>query len=292
MRAKKQQRTATAGRTLAWRLRWIGTAIAILGAYVWVTAQTSAATFNGSSTASAGFTANTSFGVGTPLWHFDAAQTTTLFSDAACTVPATSGSAVKCWVDASDPTRKITNSVSTSTVNPTTINGHRPVKFISGSRLFGADRFGGSTNNMQFFVVLRENAGSNNMLISFNGTDSGAARFGLFPRWSVTNTWYWDAGGTGTNRAVGPAAYGGPTARLVTGYKDPVAAKNGLKIDASTTYLSSGNVAAVTTGGLSIGDNMAVVNHDIAELIVYNQRLSATDQATVLASLKAKWGTP
>ena len=84
-------------------------------------------------------------------------------------------------------------------------------------------------------------------------------------------TWYWDPwGGNAGNRANSPAnLLAVNTKAIFSGYK------GGFRVNRGTTYTSTQNTAASVAGGLRLGHG---ANHYIYNLVVFNNRLSTTDE--------------
>jgi surface protein len=247
--------------------------------------RVSAVNAAGTGTASANATA-TAPRAWTPA---DLASAATWWLDATTSV-ATSGTAVTSWTSRAGTGVLTVPSGSTAPALATnSINGLATVRFTNDI-LSGADLFGGSSTNFNAVAVMRENTASGNWFLSFNGADTGTTRFSLHAPWT-DRTWYDDAGGYTTNRATisgAPTAVGATT--LVTLWKDQTAGNNGLRLNGGAfSATSSGSTAATTTGGLRIGTN--TVDHDLAELLAFNRRLTTTEQNLVEGYLAWRWGT-
>ena len=76
---------------------------------------------------------------------------------------------------------------------------------------------------------------------------------------------------------------------LATFWKDQAIARNGFQLNGGTHSATSGGwTSAPTTEGLRIGRN--ATDHDLAELLVFDRRLDATEQAQVEGYLAHRWG--
>ncbi len=172
------------------------------------------------------------------------------------------------------------------TVDAAAINGLSTVRFTN-DLLTGPDRFGGSSENFTAVLVLRERVRSNPWFINLNGT-SFANRFAFHAPWGTS--WYFDAGDTGGNRSQ---IHGNPTAVgtvvLGTFWKDATAGRNGFRLnDGTFSAQSTGWTSAITTGGVRIGQDTA--DHDLAEFVAVDRRLTADEEARLEGYLAWKWG--
>lgn len=253
----------------------------------------------------AAFSAETSTGVAaayggptvlmTSDWWLDASALDTLYSDTACATPASSaaGSTVNCWADRRVPNQAVVTSVLGPASVGSPIGERRPLRFTNTSRLAGPDIFAGSVNEISIFLVTRVNDWASNFIVSLNGTSTSASsRFSLHFLWPYNKYVYFDAGGcctTNRSHSQGAAMELGETV-LFAGWKDiPGVGKNGFRINGGTERTSPGGTVASTTGGLSVGNNFSLVDHDIAELIIFEKVLTATERADVEQYLATKW---
>jgi serine/threonine-protein kinase len=218
----------------------------------------------------------------------DLASAATWWLDATTSV-ATSGTAVTSWTSRAGtgvltvPTGNTAPALATNS-----INGLATVRFTNDI-LSGPDLLGGTSTNFNAVAVMRENTASGNFFLNLNGADL-SGRFSIHAPWTDRN-WYFDAGDWSTNSVLvsgAPTAVGATT--LATMWKDQTAANNGLRLNGGThSATSPGFAAATTTGGLRIGTN--TVDHDLAEYLAFNRRLTTTEQNLVEGYLAWRWGT-
>ncbi|MEZ5322830.1 MAG: S24/S26 family peptidase [Microthrixaceae bacterium] len=225
------------------------------------------------------------------VWWLGASSPGTLFSDDSCSTGATPGGEVRCWRDVRPGHDEITTSGTPMTWTTSTINGLAPVRVDNAGELRGPDLLN-SPADIQLFVVVRENARVPDWTLSLHGTNNGANN-----RWSMHLPWsngcyYFDPGDATQNRASVCNVTNVGDATLVDAYKDSSAGHNGLRINRGTGALSSGYSAASTSGGLRIGYIDNAPNIDYAELLIYDRRLSTSEQAQVESYLRIKWATP
>ncbi len=227
------------------------------------------------------------------LW-LDGADTATVFGDAPCTNPLTvTGTSVMCWRDKSP--RAI--SVTSTTLGPPTsqtasINGLSTVRFQARNAtdplMSGPDVLGGSRTDMQFFLVRRENVPSDNVLVSFNGTPGSANRLQVNARSATSGRWTWDAGTCCTTDRSESTVVAAGAVTVFNGWKDSTAGRSGFRLNGAAAYSSPGNSTAGTAGGLLLGTS--TTDHDIAELIVFERRLTPAEERQVEEYLSLKWG--
>lgn len=278
--------------TRAWRSRWWIGAIAVLAIV---------ATLPGIRISNAGYLATTSnetnsFSLGVDallteaVWWLDATDSSTLFTDAGCTTPATgTGAPVQCWRDQLNSAKAVTAASGTAsgTLSASTIGGQQALYFGASTDLQGPDLLGGSIENMTFFLVTKASSYKSNYLVNFNGTDiSSTGRFAVHLPYTNSNA-YFDAGGCcTTNRSV---TTGLPlnTTLLFAGWKDSVSGHSYHVINNYAIAQSAGATPATTTGGLRLGTN---ADHLFGELIVFDRTLSTGERNFVLQYLKEKWG--
>lgn len=293
-RPSKRSRSARAGALprRAWRSRWWLGGIAVLAVV---------AALPGIRPSNAGYLATTSnetssFSLGVDgllaesLWWLDATDSSTIFTDAGCSTPATAaGQPVNCWRDRHNGANAViaTSGTASATVSASMIGGQPTLKFAANTALAGPDLLGGSVNDMTFFLVTTALSYNNNYLISFNGTDiTNAGRFTVHMPYSTTNA-YFDAGGCcSTNRSV---TNGIPlnTPLLFAGWKDSASGHSYHVINNYGIKQSAGATAAPTGKGLLVGQH---ADHLFGELIVFDRTLSTGERNFVLQYLKTKWG--
>ena len=210
--------------------------------------------------------------------------------DATTGVTASSG-VVTTWTSRSGNGSLTVPSGSTGpTLETNRINGLPTVRFTNDA-LAGPDLLGGTTESLTTVGILRENVASGNFFINLHGNNTGTDRLSVHGPWGPDRTWYWDAGGYGTNRASisgSSTAVGAVTVGAL--WKDQSLGRNGLSLNGGThTAQSTGWTSAATSGGLRIGTGAA--DHDLAEYLAFDRRLSAADQARVEGYLAHRWGT-
>ena len=215
-----------------------------------------------------------------PEWWLDAAASSTI---------TTSGTTVTGWANRS--TRGGTMTIPSAATGPalqtSSINGRPTVRFTSDA-LTGPDHFGASSESFTSVAVFRENLRSGNWWLSFNGLQAGdPPRFFLHGPWS-DGVLYFDGGAAGANRAAVGAASPVGSAGMVTMWKDQGPERNGVASNGGTAALSPGWSPAATTDGLRLGINTP--DHDVAELIAVDRRLSTFDTQRVEGYLAHKWG--
>ncbi len=128
---------------------------------------------------------------------------------------------------------------------------------------------------------------SNPWFINLNGSSFGN-RFAFHAPWG--DTWYFDPGDSGSNRS---SIGGNPTAVgsvvLGTFWKDQALARNGFRLHPGAfSAQSSGWTSASTTGGIRIGQD--TTDHDLAEFVAVDRRLTADEEARLEGYLAWKWG--
>ena len=213
-----------------------------------------------------------------PEWWLDASTGSTVTS---------SGGVVSSWTNRS--TRGGTLTVPSGGVAPAvrtnSVNGLPTVRFTN-DLLAGPDNFGGSSESFTAVGVMRENVRSTNQFWSFNGPVAAPFFFAHLP-WSDGNL-YFDPGDQVTNRSS--IAFTSPVGSpgLVTLWKDQSISRNGVAANGGTAAQSSGWTSAPTTGGLRLGSS--ATDHDLAEIIAVDRRLSATDTQRLEGYLAHKWG--
>jgi hypothetical protein len=231
---------------------------------------------------------------GLVLW-LDGSDTARQYTDTGCSTPVTTaGDPVRCWHDARVNGPSV---VADSSVSPTQrtggINGRSTVRLArdggTDATLVAPDVLGGTAPDLQVFVVSRENVRGDGALLGLDGTASGPDRRLALQAPAADGLWYWDAGTATADRAVaGPTTLGSPT--LATLWKDPATGTNGLRVNGVHTGTSPGRSDASTTGGVRIGTG--ITDHDVAEILVYDRRLSTAQEAAIEAYLAAKWSIP
>ena len=172
-----------------------------------------------------------------------------------------------------------------------TINERITVRFTDDI-MQGPDVFGGTMDEATIFAVLRENSSSDNVFLSFNGSNAGSnSRVSFHTPWSKNRFWYWDAGNTGNQRSIikNSAIDVGAITQL-TAYKTVAGNENGISLNNSVfEAINTGAIASATSGGVYIGRNTK--DHELAELIVYDRYLSDDEIKQVQNYLDQKWRT-
>ncbi|MEZ5322123.1 MAG: hypothetical protein R2698_08640 [Microthrixaceae bacterium] len=198
---------------------------------------------------------------------------------------------MRCWRDVRAGHDAVSTAGAAATWTTTAINGLPPVRFTANAALTGPDLLHDPAD-VEILAVTRENARVTNALISLNSdVDTSPGRWFMHMPWS-NGCFYFDPGDHYDNRTYrcGAATVGDPT--LVTAYKDSVAARNGLRINRGADALSSGYSIGSTAGGIRLGRTQVPPNHDIAELLVFDRRLTAGEQTQMEDYLQTKWATP
>jgi type IV pilus assembly protein PilY1 len=191
---------------------------------------------------------------------------------------------VATWLDKSGHGHHLVGRSATtgSIANRTTVR-------FTNDTMSGPDIFDGAMTEATIFLVQQENVRSSNFFLSFNGTNtSSGGRASFHLPWSNGN-WYWDGGDFRSNRAwVGdrPAAVGDVV--QVTAYKSVAGNENGLLLNnGAFSGVRSGATSASTSGGVLLGNRAR--DHELAEMIVYDRRLTDEEIATVQSYLDNKW---
>ncbi len=253
----------------------------------------STATFTGTAGTDLSVSSSSAFVLKEADWWLDSSDSSTLYSNSACTNQAstTAGSTVRCWADRQTPGRAITTTGDGPQIASTTIGAHTPLNFGPTSALSGPDLYSGSVSDITIFLVLRENARTNNGLFSLNGATFGSGRFTIVPPWGNGN-FYFDAGNVTSNRAhssANPLSVG--STALIVAWKDSTGWTNGFRLNGGPNYSSTGFSAAQSGGGLHIGLNSySVISHDVAEVIIFGEFRTVAEMAAVESYLAAKWG--
>ncbi len=170
------------------------------------------------------------------------------------------------------------------------INRRSTVRFTNDI-MTGPDLFDGVMTEATIFFVQQENASSSNFFLNFNGDSTGDGRLSFHTPWRGNRNWYWDAGSWRTgNRSYirRPTEVGDVT--QVTAYKTLIGNENGISLNNGTfSTVDAGATAAPSSGGMHFG--RGVSDHELAEMIVYDRKLSDTEIETVQAYLDLKWRT-
>jgi hypothetical protein len=134
-----------------------------------------------------------------------------------------------------------------------------------------------SVSAMHIVTSTREIGRIHNGLINLNGAADGLNRFSTHMPWT-DGTWYWDPWDNNVNnRAMSPANLTAVGQKSVfSGYM------GGFRVNRGTTYTSPQNTAASVAGGLRVGAYASwSANHYMYNLLIFNERLSASDETTV-----------
>ncbi len=169
------------------------------------------------------------------------------------------------------------------------INSQATVRFTNDT-MTGPDPFGGVMDEATIFFVQKENTSSRNFFLNFNGDNTGDGRVSFHTPWSNRN-WYWDAGSwrTGNRSSIArPTGLGEVT--QVTAYKTVSGNENGISLNnGEFSFVDAGATAATTSGGMHFG--RGATDHELAEMIIYDRKLSSTEIKTIEEYLDKKWRT-
>lgn len=134
---------------------------------------------------------------------------------------------------------------------------------LQAPNLFDSDQ----VDDFHIFFLQRENVGNNNLFINFNGGTLGSPGRCSFHAPHSNRIWYWDPSDASTNRVQigGGVTSVGQVSRAMA-FKSNLLQQNGLRVNDTDTFFSSGFSGADVSGGLRIGTNTA--NHDMMELLV------------------------
>lgn len=277
------------------RRRLANKVIAVLAAVVLfgsvtVAMPTSNAGFNGQTSADAQFgSLDLDQLLGTSSWWLDSSDGSKLFSDTACSVPATgAGATVNCWLDSRDPNHKVISFSGTSygTIDARTIGGRQTVHLGPAADMRGPDLFGGQLNNATIFIVANSLSATNNFLVNLNGNRTGSDRFSVHLPFSNNNA-YFDAGTCCTVDRAYTTGVPLNADLLFVGWKDAAAGHSYHYIDRRDVKQSAGHTVATTSYGLRIG---YLADHLFAEMIVFNRTLTPLERDGVANYLRLKWG--
>ncbi|MEM7256044.1 MAG: PilC/PilY family type IV pilus protein [Pseudomonadota bacterium] len=153
----------------------------------------------------------------------------------------------------------------------------------------GPDIFNGQMKEATVFLIQQENVRSSNFFVSFNGSDTSRSnRASFHTPWS-NGSWYWDPGTWRTNRAYvgGKPAEVGEVVQL-TAYKSVKENRNGISLNNGTFHATSANATvAATSKGVLIGSRAR--DHELAEMLVYDRKLTEEEIQSVQSYLDQKW---
>lgn len=238
---------------------------------------------------------NASFGMlsfdeitATAVWHLDGSDSTSMYTDHTCTTRVTAlGDPVECWTDQNVPGQAVVHDTAEVPIlKREPALGNMPVLHFQGAHLLGPDVFGGTVDGLTIFIVSREHQRTPNWLINLNaGADNN--RLSMHVPWTDGRI-YTDLGNKNNGRSISVAPAVG-TPLLMTAWRDPAIGRTGHHINHSTDYLSSGLPIAYTTGGFQIGRS---AYHDVAEVIIFDRRLSEPEETIVESYLSTKWSLP
>lgn len=154
--------------------------------------------------------------------------------------------------------------------------------------LSGPNAFPTSTvADMHMVFASRENARVGQTLVSLNGSvETVAGRFYVHAPWS-DGVYYFDASNGTDNRSVSPANATQVGTRVTfSGYKSASERMNAFRLNGGTRYFSTTNTAATVSNGVLLNGTKYVstsVNHDLYGLMLFSNKLSSADEATVEA---------
>ena len=223
---------------------------------------------------------------GNVLW-FDASDSSTVLdAEGDASDSGAFSGVVSTWLDKSGSGNDLTGTGATMD----TIGGLDSIRFTSDI-MTGVDAFGGSTEEIEIFFVMQENVRNANQFISFNG-NSGTRVFFHTP-WS-NGDWYFDPGdvlpsSTRLQTTGAPKAVGDVT--MISANSSTFDNDRNLTLDDGVTFTKTTNIANSlgTTGGLRIGQNAN--DQELAELIVFDRKLTDAERQEVEDYLDAKWNT-
>lgn len=228
------------------------------------------------------------------LW-LDAADAATVYTDTACTTPTSGPSAkVACWKDKSDNSNHAIQA--TDSLKPLytlAVQNSKPaVKFDGTDDLLDntsyASKLSLSTTASIFAVASAGSATSNKIIINndFN------FYIGVGPTTNYFNSYYGNnsAWGVTTDHGAAAAPNMSTTFHIITSIADGT---NVSPFIDGTTLTARANTMAAFTNGYTIGarqtTNSQYWDGNIAEIIIYNTALSATQREYIERYLAAKW---
>jgi hypothetical protein len=150
---------------------------------------------------------------------------------------------------------------------------------LAGPNVFDTE----SVVDMHIVTATREIVRIINFLINLNGTNqNNPGRFTAHLPWS-DGTIYFDPGSVTSDRSSTPAGFISIGTKMIfSGYKSSADIENGFRVNKSMRYLSSGFTEAPITGGINLGSLQGFsANHHIYALVVFNTKLSPTDELLV-----------
>ena len=231
---------------------------------------------------------------GLALW-LDASDSATLFQDAAATTPATAASdPVGYWGDKSGNGRHVTQSTAASrpTISATTLNGRRQLGFVSQHLRGPSTTWAGSVS---IYWVGKTGQASNGAIVFGDGTVDQTDSF--HAGWLNTqgvgaygNGW----GAGNAPRAESPSAW--RNADIVAGVTlsstESVARVNGATTNttAALTGSLSQSAAAQFYIGRETNNTWNNISGTLAELLIYQPALNASQRLRVERHLAAKYG--
>jgi hypothetical protein len=226
----------------------------------------------------------------------NASPITSLYTDTACTVAATTTQGVGCAKDLSGNSKNVIQATNKPTYTANGIgSGKNSLDFNGTSSSIGIADMGQSASNYTMFLVVNPDAvGDNGLhyLLSYSPSSSGLAHSTLYHPDFFNGTSY-----MGTN---GPASTTG--AQILTwvlsSTKGVSIYRNGALLEyaynshsgAAGGAYPSGQPMTQTYIGSAYNGTSNFYDGDIGEVIIYNSALSAANQATVEDSLASKWG--
>lgn len=192
---------------------------------------------------------------------------------------------VHTWYDQSGRGKHITQATSAS--QPLIkLDGSNWCLYLNGSlQMNGPNVFDTATvSDAHIICQLKEISRTFNFLINFNGNvNASPGRFSLHSPW-VDGVWYFDPADAGNNRAFSTANITAVnTLSFFSGYKSSTDGKNGFRVNRGTRYLSTSTSAATVSGGIKLNspESGSSINHYIYGLVVFNSKLSTTDENIV-----------
>jgi hypothetical protein len=137
------------------------------------------------------------------------------------------------------------------------------------------------------FIVSKQNTSGYNMLVSLDGSnESSNRRFFIHCPYSDDN-FYFDFGSQPTDRTnVYSSTPNDPV--LITGFKDGANSVDTLRLNGGIATSNSSGFTQARVSTLKVGTKVA--NTYLAEVIIYNNRISDADMYRVEGYLAWKWG--
>lgn len=223
---------------------------------------------------------------GLQLW-LDASDGASLYDETSGGSVVTAGGLVARWQDKSANARHFTASGSARpTLTASGLNGKSVVTFDGSDQMTNGNNIINRASLTVCAVVQRSSGAYGGYITSHSNDDSPAL---VTENGNLAGRGRGDSTGT-ASFAVSPTAFTGPAvASLVINSWSPFLYVNGAFVVSAAAGTTQGSEQTTSIGTYRI--NAAnFLNGYIAEMIVYDSALSATDRATVEAYLMSKWG--